>query len=76
MLDELDGEVGQASWPVRQGCCGSAPITYAGPQGTYEGLDQVNLQLPRALASPPPGTTVLRLTVDGQPTNQVTLLIQ
>jgi len=54
----------------------SAPVTYAGPQGTYAGLDQVNLQLPSALASLAPGTIVLQLTVDGQPSNQVTLAIQ
>jgi uncharacterized protein (TIGR03437 family) len=54
----------------------SAPVTYAGQQGTYAGLDQVNLQLPSALASLAPGTIVLQLTVDGQPSNQVTLAIQ
>jgi uncharacterized protein (TIGR03437 family) len=25
------------------------PVTYAGPQGAYEGLDQVNVELPRSL---------------------------
>lgn len=54
----------------------SAPVTYAGPQGTYTGLDQVNLQLPIARASLAPGTIVLQLTVNGQPSNQVTLWIQ
>jgi uncharacterized protein (TIGR03437 family) len=60
----------------------NAPITYAGPQGldNPDGLDQVNLKLPRSLVSgaPPftPITTTLQLTVDGQPSNQVTLLIQ
>ena len=54
----------------------SAPVTYAGQQGIYAGLDQVNLQLPSALASLAPGTIVLQLTVDGQPSNQVTLAIQ
>jgi len=54
----------------------NAPITYLGPQGTYQGLDQVNLQLPRSLASTDARTWALQLTVDGQPSNQVTLLIQ
>ena len=54
----------------------SAPVTYAGPQGTYAGVDQVNVQLPKGLSSFAPGTIVLQLTVDGQPSNQVTLPIQ
>jgi uncharacterized protein (TIGR03437 family) len=54
----------------------SAPVTYAGPQGTFEGVDQVNIQLPKALGFLAPGALVLQLTVDGQPSNQVDLLIQ
>jgi uncharacterized protein (TIGR03437 family) len=54
----------------------SAPVTYAGPQGTYAGLDQVNVQLPSGVAAAGPGTIVLQLTVDRQPSNQVTLSIQ
>jgi len=54
----------------------SAPVTYAGAQGTYAGVDQVNVELPKGLASVAPGTIVLQLTVDGQPSNQVTLAIQ
>jgi uncharacterized protein (TIGR03437 family) len=54
----------------------STPVAYAGPQPSFQGLDQVNLQLPRSLASSSPGTIVAQLTVDGQPSNQVTLLIQ
>jgi uncharacterized protein (TIGR03437 family) len=54
----------------------NAPVTYFGAQGTYSGLDQVNLQLPRSLASTDARTWVLQLTVDGQPSNQVTLLAQ
>jgi uncharacterized protein (TIGR03437 family) len=53
-----------------------ATVTYAGPQGTYEGVDQVNILLPHALASATPGTVAVELTVGGQPSNQVTLLIQ
>jgi uncharacterized protein (TIGR03437 family) len=69
---------GTANNPFSSG----APVTYAGPQGfeNPDGLDQVNLQLPRALVSGPqsfsPVTTTLQLTVDGQPSDQVTLLIQ
>ncbi|MDP8979688.1 MAG: FG-GAP-like repeat-containing protein, partial [Acidobacteriota bacterium] len=51
-------------------------ITYAGAQGTYEGVDQVNLQLPRSLASPVARTVGLQLMVDGQPSNRVMLLVQ
>ncbi|MGI8741360.1 MAG: alkaline phosphatase family protein [Bryobacteraceae bacterium] len=44
-------------------------VTYAGPQGTYAGLDQVNVQIPASLAGT--GRQVLTVTVDGQTTNQV-----
>jgi len=57
----------------------NAPVTYAGPQGTYTGLDQVNIQLPRTLATAngaTPYTLTLQLNVDGQMSNQVTLSIQ
>ncbi|HEY1221617.1 MAG: FG-GAP-like repeat-containing protein [Bryobacteraceae bacterium] len=54
----------------------NATVTYAGPQCCYAGLDQVNLQLPSALATAAPSTTTLQLIVDGQPSNQVTLLVQ
>jgi uncharacterized protein (TIGR03437 family) len=54
-----------------------ATVTYAGPQGAYAGLDQVNIQLPTSLvAMPSVQTLVIELTVDGQPSNRVTLLIQ
>jgi len=60
----------------------SVPVTYAGPQGLNnpDGLDQINLQLPRSLGSPVlpanPAFHQLQLTVDGQPSNPVMLLIQ
>jgi uncharacterized protein (TIGR03437 family) len=54
----------------------SAPITYAGAQGTLTGVDQVNLQLPHELAAPLPYTVTIRLTAAGQPANSVTLPIQ
>jgi uncharacterized protein (TIGR03437 family) len=56
----------------------NAPVIYAGPQslnGT-DGLDQVNIQLPHSLATATPLPTTLQLSVNGQPSNQVTLLIQ
>jgi uncharacterized protein (TIGR03437 family) len=51
------------------------PVTYAGPQGDYPGLDQVNVLLPRF----PPGTAdgserlPLRLAVDGKLSNDVSM---
>jgi uncharacterized protein (TIGR03437 family) len=51
-----------------------ATVLYAGPQGAYPGLDQVNDELPRSLA----GAGVVNLTVsaDGQPANPVVLNVQ
>jgi uncharacterized protein (TIGR03437 family) len=45
------------------------PVLYAGPQNTYPGLDQVNLQLPPSLHGM--GDVDLVLTVDGQAANTV-----
>jgi len=53
----------------------NASVTYAGAQSS-NGLDQVNLLLPAALAAATPFTTTVQLTVGRQPSNQVTLLIQ
>jgi hypothetical protein len=39
------------------------PVLYAGPQGVYPGLDQVNVALPSSLAGA--GQTTVVLTVDG-----------
>ena len=44
-------------------------VTFAGPQGSFVGLDQVNIQIPASLAGS--GRQVLTVTVDGQSTNQV-----
>jgi uncharacterized protein (TIGR03437 family) len=55
---------------------------YAGPQGQYDGLDQVNLEitnLPSAPASPnaPSGTLyTLTLNVDGFISNAVQFAVQ
>ena len=50
-----------------------APVEYAGPQGEYAGLDQVNVRLPRALAGRTWDLLELLLTVDGQVANEVYL---
>jgi uncharacterized protein (TIGR03437 family) len=47
------------------------PVDYAGPQGVYFGLDQVNVALPKSLRGS--GTVTVSLTVDGQTTNPVSL---
>jgi uncharacterized protein (TIGR03437 family) len=49
----------------------SLEVAYAGPTREYAGLDQLNLQLPRALSGV--GARTLRLTVDGVPANPVLL---
>jgi uncharacterized protein (TIGR03437 family) len=51
-----------------------APILFAGAQGEMTGLDQVNLSLPRELAGS--GEIVLKLMVDGQPTNPIRIWIR
>ena len=45
----------------------NAPVLYAGPQGGYLGLDQVNVSLPRSLAGS--GLATIRLLVDGVAVN-------
>ncbi|HEV2688046.1 MAG TPA: hypothetical protein VGV35_05815, partial [Bryobacteraceae bacterium] len=47
------------------------PVAFAGPQGTYVGLDQVNVLLPKSLRGA--GNVNVVLTVDGQVANTVTL---
>lgn len=49
-------------------------VTYAGPQGFYPGLDQVNVLLPRNLTGQ--GKTDVILTVDGVPANTVEVAIR
>lgn len=51
-----------------------AAVVYAGAQGSFPGLDQVNLLLPASLRGA--GTVNLVLTVDGTPANTVTLAVQ
>lgn len=51
-----------------------APVLYAGEQGGFAGLDQINLELPRALAGS--GLVNLTLIVDGRTANIVQIHIQ
>ena len=51
-----------------------APVLYAGPQGQYTGLDQVNVRIPRELRGR--GEMDLLLTVDGRSANLVRLLFR
>jgi uncharacterized protein (TIGR03437 family) len=52
----------------------SVPVLYAGPQPTYPALDQVNIQLPAALAGA--GRTTVSLSIDGITSNTVELTIR
>ena len=49
-------------------------VTYAGPQNTYFGLDQVDVELPHSLAGS--GTVNVAVTAAGQAANTVTVDIQ
>jgi uncharacterized protein (TIGR03437 family) len=51
-----------------------AQVFYAGPQGQFEGLDQVNVLLPRSLAGR--GEVEVVLTVEGQAANAVRINIR
>jgi uncharacterized protein (TIGR03437 family) len=51
-----------------------APVLFAGAQGEFAGLDQVNLQVPVALRGR--GDVPVVLTVDGQTTNTVTINVR
>jgi uncharacterized protein (TIGR03437 family) len=51
-----------------------APVEFAGPQGSYEGLDQVNLRVPRELAGR--GECDLIVAADGVATNTLRVLIR
>jgi uncharacterized protein (TIGR03437 family) len=46
-----------------------APVLFAGAQGDFAGLDQVNARLPRALAGR--GEVDVALVIDGAPANIV-----
>ena len=49
-------------------------VDYAGPQGQFVGLDQVNLRIPRSLIVG--GEVDLILTVDGKPSNPVRIHVR
>jgi uncharacterized protein (TIGR03437 family) len=51
-----------------------ATVAYAGAQGSFAGLDQVNVALPRSLVRA--GTVELKLMLDGVESNTVTLAFQ
>jgi uncharacterized protein (TIGR03437 family) len=50
------------------------PVQYAGAQGGFVGLDQINVQLPRSLAGA--GSVELVVKANGLPTNTVYLEFQ
>jgi len=52
----------------------AAPVSYAAQQGTYPGVDQVNLQLPKTLTAS--GSLNVVVTADGQSANALMVLIQ
>jgi endoglucanase len=52
----------------------SLPVSYAGPQNQYVGLDQVNAELPVSLAGS--GEVPVALVIAGKPANAVTLAFQ
>ena len=51
-----------------------APVLYAGPQNDFQGLDQINLRLPRSLAGR--GEVEIVLTADGQTSNAVRVSVK
>jgi uncharacterized protein (TIGR03437 family) len=51
-----------------------APVAFAGPQGQFVGLDQINVQLPASLRGR--GDVPVIFTVDGQTSNTVTINIR
>jgi uncharacterized protein (TIGR03437 family) len=52
----------------------NAEVLFAGSQGGFVGLDQVNLRLPRALIGR--GEVGVSLTADGKPANMVTINVK
>jgi uncharacterized protein (TIGR03437 family) len=49
------------------------PVQYAGAQGGFAGLDQVNLAIPRTLVGR--GLLAVQMFVDGRPSNAVTIVL-
>ena len=52
----------------------NAPVVYAGPQGNFPGLDQVNVVLPASLAGK--GNVNVQLTASGVAANPVQITVQ
>jgi uncharacterized protein (TIGR03437 family) len=52
----------------------AAPVAYAGPQGQFPGLDQINVTVPRSLIGR--GLVDVVVTVEGQATNVGRIQIQ
>lgn len=52
----------------------STPVAFAGAQGEFAGLDQVNLQIPKSLRGR--GDVSITVTVDGQTSNAVTINVR
>ena len=52
----------------------NVPVLYAGPQSSFDGLDQVNIELPPSLSGS--GEVNVILTIDGQTANVVAINIQ
>jgi uncharacterized protein (TIGR03437 family) len=52
----------------------NAPVIYAGAQGAFAGVDQVNILLPASLAGK--GTVPVQITAAGVAANLVQVLIQ
>jgi uncharacterized protein (TIGR03437 family) len=52
----------------------NATVEYSGPQGTFAGLDQVNLLIPSSLAGKGPVNVVV--TAAGKPANPVYIVVQ
>jgi uncharacterized protein (TIGR03437 family) len=51
-----------------------APVHFAGPQGDFVGLDQINIQIPRTLVGR--GEVNLVLTVDGHQANVIKINVK
>jgi|SRR5687767_13706290 len=51
-----------------------APVLFAGAQGQFAGLDQVNLQIPGSLRGR--GEVTIALTIDGQTANTSTINVR
>ena len=52
----------------------NAQVSFAGPQGAFAGLDQVNVLLPRSLAGS--GAVNIVLTASGQTANTVNISVE